>query len=177
MSEFWLRKMRTYFTRIDFDGDGKITRADFKGMVDRFTESGRLSEARIKALETSLTAVWDKYLSVVGGGKAMDETTFIDAMKRLKANDPQLKVTLEEPLPYFFEAVDEDQDGNISGKEYEIFFEILGLKPDLAKESFKAIDTNNDGLLSLDEFKTAGSQFFLSEDENSPSKNFWGPLN
>ncbi len=67
-------------------------------------------------------------------------------------------------------------DGQIDAGEYAQFFDIMGLDPKLADEAFKAIDTNNDGLLSLDEFKAAGLDFFMSKDEKSPSKVFWGPL-
>ncbi len=67
-------------------------------------------------------------------------------------------------------------DNQIDAGEYALFFDIMGLDPKLAEEAFKAIDTNNDGLLSLDEFKAAGLDFFMSKDANSPSKVFWGPL-
>lgn len=64
----------------------------------------------------------------------------------------------------------------IDSDEYGKFFEILGLDPSMAPATFKAIDTNNDGLLSLDEFKEAGVKFFTEEGESSPTKVFWGPV-
>lgn len=42
--------------------------------------------------------------------------------------------------------------------------------------AFRAIDYNNDNRLSLKEFVKVGREFFSSEDEKKPSKNFWGPL-
>ena len=45
MSEHWNRKMRTYFKRIDFDGDGEITQKDFQGMAERFIKVGGLQDA------------------------------------------------------------------------------------------------------------------------------------
>ena len=38
------------------------------------------------------------------------------------------------------------------------------------------MDTNNDGSLSNEEFSGFGQEFFLSNDESSPSKHFFGPL-
>ena len=35
MSDIWLRKMRTFFRKLDFDNDGVVHRKDFVGMVER----------------------------------------------------------------------------------------------------------------------------------------------
>jgi Ca2+-binding EF-hand superfamily protein len=176
MSEHWLRKMRTYFKRIDFDGDGKITRADFEGMAKRFADTGHLKEDASKTLFDTLTAVWDKYLSAVGTPDApgIDQKTFIAAITKLKS-DAGLKPTLQGPLPHFFRAVDLNADGFISHDEYKDFFGILGLDKGLAEASFKAIDTDGDNLLSEKEFVDAGSDFFLNDSEG-PNSFFWGSL-
>lgn len=176
MSEFWARKMRTYFDRIDFDKDGVITRSDFEGMADRFIESERLDPGRGKELKDKLIQVWDKYLSGVGHGNAITEPEFVSSMKKLKNNSGELRGTIEGPLPLFFGAIDANSDGMIQESEYALLFEILGIDSSLASASFKAIDTNNDGLLSLAEFVEAGIEFFLGEDETEPSRLFWGPL-
>lgn len=167
--------MKTYFQRIDFDQDGQITRKDFEGMASRFAETGKLDQQKATDLNSTLTAVWDKYLSVVGGGDSIGLDAFINSMKTL-VKDASLKGTLEGPLPLFFHAVDSNNDGKIDKGEYGEFFRILGVDEKLAPESFDAIDTDKDGLLSLDEFKTAGSDFFITDDESHPTKLFWGPL-
>ena len=64
----------------------------------------------------------------------------------------------------------------IDAGEYGKFFDILGLDPKMAPATFKAIDNNNDGLLSEQEFKEAGMAFFSLQDDSSPAKVFWGPL-
>merc|ERR1711988_425404 len=176
MSDFWLQKMRTYFDRIDFDKDGAITRKDFEGMAERFSE--KLDATKAADLKTTITNVWDKYLQGVGGGEATQKEPFINAMKSLvkDPSNPSMKATVEGPLPLFFAAVDADGDGMISQEEYATFFQILGLAPEMAPATFQAIDTNNDGLLSKEEFVEAGSEFFLSEDPAKPTKLFWGPL-
>lgn len=57
MSDFWLKKMRTYFQRIDFDKDGAITRKDFEGMAERVIETGKLQGDQQEDLRRTLTAV------------------------------------------------------------------------------------------------------------------------
>ena len=119
--------------------------------------------------------VWDKYLSLLGGGNAIQLTQFVESMAKL-INDPSMKGVLEGPLPLFFHCVDSNDDHLIDESEYKKFFEILGLDTSLATAAFKAIDTNNDGDISLDEFIEAGTNFFLEQDENCPNSLFWGPL-
>lgn len=57
MSDFWVRKMKTYFQRIDFDKDGAITKKDFEGMADRFVKCEKLDEAKGKDLHAKLLQV------------------------------------------------------------------------------------------------------------------------
>lgn len=175
MSDFWMKKMRTYFQRIDFDKDGAVTRSDFEAMAQRFKESGKLSEGHAQHLMDALCKLWDENYNEMAGGQKLDETAFIAAMNKL-AHEPSLKENLQRPLPLFFSAVDDNEDGFISQDEYKLFFSILGLDPNMAPSSFQAIDTNNDGLLSKEEFLEAGTDFFTSEDAASPNKLFWGPL-
>jgi len=57
MSDFWVRKMKTYFQRVDFDKDGAITQKDFEGMAERFVQREKLDDARGKELKAKLLQV------------------------------------------------------------------------------------------------------------------------
>lgn len=173
MSEFWVRKMRTYFDRIDFDKDGAITRADFEGMSKRFAT--QLPPDKAQDLDVTLTQVWDTHLKKIGNGRAIAEDDFVNGMKQLAFN-PAMKEAILGPLPLFFHAVDTNGDQLIDEDEYTRFFKLIGLDEKMAPSSFQAIDDNGDGEISLEEFLESGEGFFLSEDTNSPSKLFWGPL-
>ena len=118
---------------------------------------------------------WEKYLKDGTAGQTLNEDAFIGKMKK-QVQDPALRQVVGGPLPLFFSAIDANGDGMIQKDEFELFFEIIGLDPKMAGDTFQAIDTNHDGQLSLDEFVTAGVEFFVSEDETSPHKLFWGPL-
>lgn len=165
--------MKTYFTRIDFDKDGSITRKDFDSMASRFAEKSKMNADCAATLKSHLTAIWDKFLS--GGKEAVTQADFVAQMAK-NVKDPAMKGCIEGPLPLFFSAIDDNNDGMISGDEFGLFFELLGMDKAMAPSSFQAIDTNNDGLLSLEEFTQAGSEFFFSEDPALPTKLFWGPL-
>lgn len=179
MSDFWKRKMKTYFNRIDFDKDGSITKKDFEGMGDRFIEVDKLDTKAGKTLKGKLVDIWDKYISAVAEkdkeSEGISEESFIEAMGKL-VKDPAMKDTLAGPLPIFFQAIDADGDGLIDVDEFKLFFRIFRLEESNAPSSFQAIDTDNDGKLTLDEFVTAGTDFFISETAACPTKLFWGPL-
>jgi Ca2+-binding EF-hand superfamily protein len=169
------RKLKTYFSRIDFDKDGAITRSDFEGLGTRFVESEKLDAAKGADLKAKLVQVWEQYLKgVVSDGTKLTESVFVEAVKKQRG-DPKFKEVLAGPLPLFFSAVDGNGDGLIQKEEFQLFFKLLGIEKDAAK-SFEAIDTNKDGDISKEEFVIAGTDFFTSTDESSPSKLFWGPL-
>jgi len=168
--------MNTYFARIDFDGDGAITKADFEGMGTRFVEKEKADPKTGDIIKGKICAVWDDFLSKVDGAEnGIKKDAFVAAMKA-QVNDESKRETLKGPLPLFFAAVDANNDGFIDKDEFGIFFDIIGLNRDMAPASFEAIDTNGDGLLSADEFVEAGTDFFTSEDAASPNRLFWGPL-
>lgn len=176
MSAFIERKLKTYFSRIDFDKDGAVTVNDFESMADRFIEKEKLDAAKGVELKKKLVQVWEKYLKgIVSDGTKLTQPVFVEAFKKQLGN-PQFRETVAGPLPLFFGAVDSNGDGLIQKEEFALFFELLGLSSNHAAETFKAIDTNGDGDISKDEFVTAGTDFFTSEDEKSPSTHFWGPL-
>ena len=57
MSDFWQKKMRVYFQRIDFDHDGVITKNDFVGMADRFIKTGKFDDKKAGELKGDLLKV------------------------------------------------------------------------------------------------------------------------
>ena len=75
-----------------------------------------------------------------------------------------------------FDAVDTDANGVISLKEFEVYFECIGVGKEHAKASFDAIDANHDGKISRDEFANAFIEFLCNNDPAHPSTLFFGPL-
>lgn len=52
MSEFWMRKMRTYFSKFDFDNDGVISRDDMANMAIRFANFEKADAQKAEHLKT-----------------------------------------------------------------------------------------------------------------------------
>jgi Ca2+-binding EF-hand superfamily protein len=81
-------------------------------------------------------------------------------------------------MPLIYDAIDSDSDGLITTKEFGIYFQSINVFDENAiKLAFMAMDLDGDNCLSRSEFAAFGKDFFLSVDEESPSKYFFGPLN
>lgn len=171
---FWERKMRTYFARIDLNNDGKISKEDFEDMANKFIAGGYVKDENKATFTANICGIWDSYLAKLGGD-GISQAGFLESAKKLAADAEGEKI-IKGALTNFFHAIDTDGDAQISKTEFELFYRIIGLDTSFAAASFAAIDENSDDNLSLDEFTTAGFQFFKSTDEASPTKVFWGPL-
>ena len=59
----------------------------------------------------------------------------------------------------FFDAIDTDNDGVISSKEFGVLLQSYGIDPTVAPEAFDGgLDKNKDGIISRSEFMEAGTQ-------------------
>lgn len=175
---FRLRKLRTIFTRFDMDKDGYMSKEDFELMAKKLNElsnaTGEQAESRRKAF-THCADIFE----FTPGVKTPRE----DAVKNM--NEVMLKLSLEEQramsdniLNPIFDAMDLDQNGNISLDEYKTYTQVLAL--DLSDEdkgkSFNLIDTNQDGQISREEFLKAAFEYLCNFEENEFSNVFYGPL-
>jgi len=77
----------------------------------------------------------------------------------------------------FFKLMDMNDDGYLDEEEHKRLFDHSEV-PDTSwtKATFQAMDVNGDGKLSVEEFVNGFYDYCYSEDENSPNKNFFGPL-
>ena len=59
MSEFWARKIRTYFSKIDVNSDGFISKKDAEAMADNLTDQAKSSpEQRAKTRNHYVEVTW-----------------------------------------------------------------------------------------------------------------------
>ena len=57
MSDLWSRKIRTFFQRIDYDGDGVLTIKDCEGLAEGFITTGNLEGQEADNLRHSIHKV------------------------------------------------------------------------------------------------------------------------
>ncbi|EEB20251.1 Sarcoplasmic calcium-binding protein, putative [Pediculus humanus corporis] len=174
-SEFWKTKMRTLHRILDVNKDGVVSFDDFKLLTERFTDLGHLTPEHHDEFQEKIREAWELQRGTVDPYNVVTTEQFLEDMHHI-LNDKDLRKKIHSFLPFFFKAVDQDHDGEITIDEYKIFFQCLGLSEADAICSFRSIDVNNDGKLSVKEFVDLGREYLLSEDSRTPSKFFWGPL-
>lgn len=181
MPKFWVKKMRTMFSAFDVDGDGYVGESDFELWYQRTTKAiPDMPKTRAEMLRTQMYRIWVDYFNDGESpmpGHRVTEEDYIKAMYRV-LQQPKLRDSIDRAHGYLFDAVDVNQDGQITLDEHIKYCEALGLRAQAAITSFCAIDqVVDDGVITRDETTSAARDFFLNtSDETRPSKYFMGPL-
>ncbi|KAI8442481.1 hypothetical protein MSG28_005973 [Choristoneura fumiferana] len=136
------------------------------------SDSGSDSDTECKGFDRH---TWEEQWGAIDPYNFVTIEQYMEDMHHV-LNDKALKKKAHRWLPYLFKAVDKDNSGFISVKEFKLFYECLGLDNEKAAVAFAVIDVNGDGKLSLKEFVKLGKDFFFTDDETRVSKMFWGPL-
>jgi len=176
MSDFQKCKLDNCFRSMDTDQDGCLTQMDFKCMADRLCKQGNFSEARSKQLHCRMMKCFNTYFKSHCRGTPATCETFLN---RVMACDEH---TMKDDITFFydcmFDALDADNDGKISEKEFHGYYKMLGKGQHemLSKDTFKMMDTDGDGHVSKEEFCRAGCDFFCRDKDESCSDHMWGPV-
>lgn len=64
--------------------------------------------------------------------------------------------------------VDTTGDSSLDFDEYVRMYAGLGIDPTHSSDAFRRLDRDGDGKISYEEFRTAITEFYLSDDENAP---------
>jgi len=172
-SEFgpiWKKKIRTLQTRLDLDKDGSVTWNDFKRIADRFVTVGGATVEQGDKIEMILLKMYNQYLADTIANGPLTADAYVEAL--MEQGKIAISKTVFEIYSPFFDVIDTNNDGQISQKEYRVYYKVLGLDPHYADKSFIDVDTDENGLISRAEYMAAVDDFFCSE----KTSNFWGPL-
>jgi len=174
MGEHRRRKLMTYCKRVDRDGNGVFTEKDLLLIAENIIKSGKFTGARAEGLREKYSEMWNKFYEPVAKNGVVTFEDLLEHMKNLHTAD--LKPITAQQLNLIFDTFDTNQDGCIQVGEYINFFRIIGISDEFAKPAFEGLDSDHDGLLSRDEFVSAGLDFFYLEQPSHPADLFLGPL-
>ena len=182
--------LRTLFDAADANGDGKLTKAEFDAFFDMQDEFRALSLAVTPTVQTptlfqllddnrdgrlsvrEFRTAWDRLIALEPPGsevftKAAIQPTvsirLLQTFDRFAANQIQFerdsanqnRVPVPQKGPLWFRKMDRNGDGDVSRNEF------LG-----TREEFDAIDTDHDGLISLEEAEAWDKKMKQAEEKN-----------
>ncbi|XP_013400505.2 sarcoplasmic calcium-binding protein-like [Lingula anatina] len=174
-SQFWYKKMKTFYRRADKHSHGYITFEEYIKIADYFEKTGQLSPVKAQHLRRALAHTWQHCWCHGTTCDQVMEEEFISNMAEFVKGDRREIVTLA--MPYIYEAIDLNKNGEISVEEYRTFLSGHGIDTTHADAAFAAMDTNNDNVISKEEFLHAAEEFFLSNEEGGVNSHcFWGAL-
>jgi Ca2+-binding EF-hand superfamily protein len=121
------------FKKLDTDGDGKITQAEYATYADSMFTAADTNGDGVVTLD-ELKALKKKEHDEMHAALSKDSKMPTNAGGEMSAK-----------AAYFFKKIDVNGDGKITREEHQAF----------TNKMFAAADTNNDGALSMDEVKAA----------------------
>lgn len=148
------------FDQFDVNQDGKIDRSDFEQEANRLIRAfGADPESpRAVVLKQSYLGVYEYIVSeadVKSGELSREE--FV-AASRAAISDRDGVGFAEVMAPYVYACAnlcDVNGDGMISQEEFSTWLTVIGAPADAVGEAYRAIDTDKDGKVSIDEFVAA----------------------
>jgi len=180
-SKLFIAKMATMFRFQDIDNDGFITWADMEKSVVDLSRLGGLNKKEMNDFRECAEYQWHYFFDLKGNAGLKDALTFdmyLEAMQEI-VNIPEVdqKGNFDTYIaPYFFKAIDLDDDGSISAREYALLFKAHCQPEGEAFRAFDSIDVNQDGLVQYDEYVLSSLEYMFSEDETKPVKKLYGSL-
>jgi len=160
------------------DKNGMIEEDDFDRWSESLIKIGHLSEEQANQLRVNMKSIWTTYFlpADVDNDLSVTKDELVIYMRSAMADESK-RAAINATLPIVFSAIDANHDNGVSPAEFHNYFVSLGVTDESFTQSvFAAMDSNNDGDLSSEEFCNFGQEFFLSNDESSPARFFFGPL-
>ncbi|XP_013402416.1 sarcoplasmic calcium-binding protein-like [Lingula anatina] len=172
-SEHWRRKIRTVFQRMDANADGYMTKKDFVVTAQALIDYLGLTGERAECIFNKRIRVWEE----IAGDKT--RITVDEYCQDLLSyfNDRHFREESYHTLICTeFNAIDIDGDGFIFKKDHDAYYYSLNIPTEYSKDVFDVMDTNRDGLVSIDEFAEGFLEFWMTEDPNNIYNQKYGPL-
>ncbi|MEU9943437.1 EF-hand domain-containing protein [Streptomyces lavendulae] len=180
MSELddYAAKMAARFHTFDQDGDGHITRADFRLMADRVALAFDVADGAVQAI--ALREAADRYWEGMAGladGDLDGRITrgeFVDAALAGLHQDPEAFTRIA--LPWHravFTAADHDADRRVTVDTVDLMLVTLGADPEQARRVAAEHRTDPTGLITEDEILTAVTAYYTT---GEPQQAFAEPV-
>lgn len=182
ISPFLDRKLARRFRTYDTDGNGVVDRADFASAARRLAEEfghGPGSPAR-QRLEELCLELWLHLARVADAGKdaAIGEGEYKTAFAAGLLEPPEsFDIGYAPLLEAIVDIADQDGDGRLTADEHVRWTgALMNLAETDAREAFRRLDTDGDGLIAESELLAAVRAYYFDDDPASSGSWLLGPL-
>ncbi|MGW7414883.1 patatin-like phospholipase family protein [Streptomyces sp. NPDC054863] len=167
-------KLRGHFDVYDTDADGVVSGTDFQRAAQRIAGAFGRAEgsAHAIALEREFTAYWESLAAAAGAvqkGVGADAATltkepFGKALAGITSSSAAYTTHVLPVVSVILSAADEDNDGFLNPVETRRLLLALGVAESESRLVVRRLDTNGDGVTSLDELAEAFHDYFTSSE-------------
>lgn len=176
------RKFQQYFSALDSNEDGRLSKADFELAGLRY--AGKLGYATGSAEQRRLTDmsvdIWTDMVSSMdtdGDGEVTYEEFRAAIEQNLGSDRADYAATVRPVIETYFAMADGDSDGEISREEFTTMFTTAVRVPETdAAANFSAIGAEHAEALSRDQFHEAMEEFCYGTDPRAPATHLFGRL-
>jgi Ca2+-binding EF-hand superfamily protein len=153
-------RLRRHFESLDVDADGRLERDEWEAparrILDALGEPGTSPEAR--AVLSSYQKMWDCLAGQAGTGTGtLTFGQFEQAVgsRIVDPADADFDGVLRDAISAVAGLVDRDANGAVTPEGFANWLGALGADPSKARETFRQIDIDDDGDLTVDELVQA----------------------
>ncbi len=181
LSELRQQKFTHLFQILDFNHDGLLEKTDFQSLGENIAIFRCLrSPSEIEDLINRRgREIWDAIRLFLDDQQSVTQCNLENWLQFLEnitdsKNDRRFNVLSQKSVRDIFYIYDKNLDNYLSKQEYLCFFVSLRVGIKQADECFRAMDLNDDMLISKKELHIAITEFFKSDDEGSPGNLLFG---
>ncbi|OKK02546.1 hypothetical protein AMK26_23220 [Streptomyces sp. CB03234] len=163
------QKIASRFDTFDRDGDGVVTEADFqqlaRSILAEFDESP--SAPKGNALLRGAQHFWQSFADIADrdGDGRITEDEFVQAACDHLLDNPAGFVDMVRPWAVaVVDVADADDSGEVTVEEWERMLRAMRATPERARVKAAQLDTDGDGLVSVDEVLNTAVRFYTTEE-------------
>ena len=168
---FFRKKIRRAVEVFDTNKNGLISLADYDLVIQRYKDLG-ISEKHLELVK----GVFKQLSDTMGLSDPSKSITYDEFEEKYLKNLEKMRGHTKELFSGAFSMIDTNENGVISLKEWQDYYQAAGIDIKYAEDSFRAMDTNGNGVISKEEFVAFNDEYFYTSENKLNSAILYGPL-
>lgn len=177
ISKVKLAKLTHYFNVTKMPGDEVVTKDNYLMRAESVIQVlGIPSDSEgAQALRAGYAQYWDALaVADTDNDNAVTLEEWIAHFEQLGQDPAQFEAIAVSRGETIMRLFDSDHDHRISKAEFHTFFNAAGFPESEYTLAFEKLDRNGDGHLTFDELRTAGREFYASDDPDARGNWLYG---